>query len=87
MPEMAARSPHFRYFAASKFPTAQTFARGSDETRKSLSEAISDAGFAKFEVIDGDVPMEANQAAEALYLKLEAIGTSLISHVRSQSSL
>lgn len=59
----------------------------TDDERNQLSDAISDAGYSKFEVIDGDVSTESNIAADALYKKLQNINSMLISRVRNQASL
>lgn len=59
----------------------------TEEERDLLTDAISDAGYSKFEVIDRDVPVESNQAADALYKKLQELNSKLIARVRNQASL
>jgi len=59
----------------------------TEEERILLTDAISDAGYSKFEVIDGDVPAKSNQAADTLYKKLQVLNSRLISRVRNQASL
>lgn len=59
----------------------------TDEERKLLIDAISDAGYSKFEVINGDVSSKSNHDADVLYKKLAALEEKLISRVRNQVSL
>ena len=59
----------------------------TEEERTILSDAISDAGYSKFEVIDEDVSRESNEAAGILYDKLKDFNSKLIARVRDQTSL
>lgn len=59
----------------------------TEEERKLLIDAISDAGYSKFEVIDGKVSAESNHAADVLYKKLISLEGKLIARVRNQASL
>lgn len=59
----------------------------SDEERAALVDATSDAGYGKFEVIDGDVEPEANKKADEMYSKLKRLESKLIGRVRAQASL
>ena len=59
----------------------------TDEERKILTGAISDAGYGKFEAIDEDVSAEANQQAAKLYTELQELEKQMIGRVRDQSSL
>lgn len=59
----------------------------TDEERKTLTVAMSDAGFGKFDVIDGEVDPEANRQAGEIYNNLQALQAKLVARVRDQSSL
>ncbi|ACV33998.1 hypothetical protein [Accumulibacter sp.] len=59
----------------------------TDDERALLVDATSDAGYGKFDVIDGDVDSNANQKADELYQKLKNLEAKLIERVRAQASL
>lgn len=59
----------------------------TDEERKILTAAMSDAGFGKFDVSDGEVAPEANKQAGELYENLQTLQAKLVDRVRDQSSL
>lgn len=59
----------------------------TDDERKALTSAISDAGYGKFEAIDEDVSAKANQQAAKLYTELQELEEQMIRRVRDQSSL
>ncbi|KIO48755.1 hypothetical protein [Nitrosospira sp. NpAV] len=58
----------------------------TEEERNILSDAISDAGYWKFEVINGVVSCESSEAAGTLYLKLKDFDSKLIARIRDQAS-
>lgn len=59
----------------------------TDEERGLLTSAISDAGYGKFDITDGEVDPEANKQAGILYNNLQSLEKQLIGRVRDQSSL
>lgn len=59
----------------------------TDNEKKILTSAISDAGYGKFDVIGGEVDTDANQKAGELYFNLQELEKQLIGRVRDQSSL
>lgn len=59
----------------------------TDEERKILTTAMSDAGFGKFDVTEGEVDTDANVQAGALYENLQALQGRLVDRVRDQSRL
>jgi len=59
----------------------------TDEERSLLTDATSDAGYGKFDVIDGNVDAAANKMADELYQKLKTLEAQLIQRVRAQASL
>ena len=59
----------------------------SDEERKVLTNAISEAGYGKFDVMGEEVDAEANKQAGELYNNLRSLEELMIKRVRGQSSL
>ena len=59
----------------------------NDEERAILVDATSDAGYGKFDVLDGGVAPEANQKADEMYEKLKRLEAQLLQRVRAQASL
>lgn len=59
----------------------------NDEERAVLVDAISDAGYGKFDVYDGEVAPDANRKADEMYGKLKTLEAQLLQRVRSQASL
>jgi hypothetical protein len=66
----------------SKYSAALT-----DDERKILTNAISEAGYGKFDTTDGQVDIETNRKAGELYETLQSLDKQLIGRVRGQSSL
>ena len=59
----------------------------TEDERKILTNAISDAGYGKFEAVGEDVSAEANKQAGKLYTDLQELEKKMIGRVRDQSSL
>lgn len=59
----------------------------NDEERAILVAASSDAGYGKFNVLDGVVDVETNKAANDMYESLKALEGKLIKRVREQAAL
>lgn len=59
----------------------------TDEERSALVDAMSAAGYGKFDVIDGVVGPDTNVKADVLYTKLKELEARLIARVRAQASL
>lgn len=59
----------------------------NDEERAALVNATSDAGYGKFEVVDGDVGPDTNRKADEMYSMLKQLESRLIGRVRAQTSL
>ena len=59
----------------------------NEEERKILVDATSDAGYGKFDVIDGEVDANANKTANDMYEKLKALEAKLEEARRKRSSL
>lgn len=61
-----------------------------DEERQILTVAMVDAGFGKFNVLDGpdeEIDAETNKQARTLYESLQTLQTKLVARVRDQSRL
>ena len=59
----------------------------TDDKRKILVGAMSDAGHGKFDIVDGEVDPDANTQAGVLYENLMSLEEKLVIRVRDQSSL
>lgn len=59
----------------------------TDDERKILVSAMSDAGYGKFHIVDGEVDPDANTQAGVLYENLQLLEQKLVNRVRDQSSL
>jgi len=59
----------------------------NDTERALLSDAMSDAGFGKFDIDGPDISPESNKMADEIYQKLKSLDTQLIERVRAQASL
>jgi len=59
----------------------------NEEERKILVDATSDAGYGKFDVIDGEVDPDANKTANDMYEKLKTLERRLLERVRAQAAL
>jgi hypothetical protein len=59
----------------------------NDEERAILVSASSDAGYGKFEVVDGEVDTETNKKANDMYDSLKDLEAKLIKRVREQAAL
>lgn len=59
----------------------------NEEERHILVDATSDAGYGKFDVIDGAVDAHANKTANDMYEKLKSLEAKLLERVRAQAAL
>jgi hypothetical protein len=59
----------------------------NDEERAILVAAPSEAGYEKFDVVDGKVDAETNKQANDMYESLKALEAKLIKRVREQAAL
>lgn len=59
----------------------------TDEERKILVGAMTDAGYGKFDVVDGNVDSDANMQAGEIFENLKLLEDKLVTRVRDQSSL
>lgn len=58
----------------------------NEDERGILVDATSDAGYGKFQVVDGEVDADANNGANAMYEKLKALESKLLKRVREQAA-
>ncbi len=59
----------------------------NDEERILLIDAMSDAGYGKFDILGPDVDSKSNKKADEIYQKLKILDAQLIERVRAQASL